>query len=258
MKVKYYSGETDKVKHIYFKKDNLLQPHGEFHDSIEMIFMLNGEIEAYLNSQTYNLKAGDIFFVDSYDGHWYKCVTESVLAYVLVLSRDYLQSFFELYPGQTFATVLNDNTKNKGIFELVERWYNEQNKTYIKNVGYVNVLFSYLIDRYMLVKRLPKNERNQFVVQLLSYIHEHYLENITINSTARTLGYSKDHCARTMKKYIGKDFREYVNMLRIKKANELMADTSVKLTTLEILYKCGFQSATTYYRAKKRFENDIK
>ena len=40
MGVQYYSGETDKAKYIYLKKDNLLQPLGEFHDSVEIIFML--------------------------------------------------------------------------------------------------------------------------------------------------------------------------------------------------------------------------
>ncbi len=255
MGVKYYSGETDKAKYIYFKKDYILQPYGEFHDSIEMIFMLEGEAKSHLNDQTYNLKVGDIFFVDSYEGHRYEQVSESVLAYVLVLSREYLQSFFELYPGQTLMSLFNDTDRNKGVFELVDRWYNDQNKTHIKNLGYVNVLFSYLIDKYPLTKRNQKNERDQFIVQLLLYIHEHYLENITLNTVAKDLGYSKDHCSRTLKKYIGRDFREYVNLLRIKKANELMADTSVNLTTLEILYKCGFQSAATYYRAKKHFES---
>lgn len=258
MSVKYYSGETDKAKYIYFKKDYLLQPCGEFHDSIEMIFVLKGEVEAHLNSQTYKLNAGDIFFVDSYEGHWYKHVAEGVLAYVLVLSREYLHTFYELYPGQTFATVFNDKDKNKEVFDLVDKWYVEQSKTHIKNIGYVNVLFSYLIDRYPLTKRIQKNERDQFIVQLLLYIHDHYLEDITLASVSKTLGYSKDHCSRTIRKYVGRDFREYVNMLRIKKANELFADTSVNLTTLEILYKCGFQSATTYYRAKKHFENAVK
>ncbi len=258
MGVKYYSGETDKAKYIYLKKDWLLQPDGEFHDSVEIIFMLEGEAEAFLNSKSNLLSKGDIFFVDSYEGHWYKCLTDSVLAFVLVLSREYLQNFYELYEGQTFMTHMGDKEKNERIFKLIENWYEEKEKTHIKDLGYANLLFSYFIESYPLTKRGHKRQRDEFIVQLLLYIHEHYLENVSLNRIAKDLGYSKDHCSKIIKKYVGRDFRDYINMLRLRKANSLLSDKSVNMTTLEILYKCGFQSPATYYRAKKRFEKELK
>jgi len=53
---------------------------------------------------------------------------------------------------------------------------------------------------------------------------------------------------------LGMKFREYINFLRIKRAEEMLADKSLKLTTLEILYRCGFNNSATYYRAKKKLE----
>ena len=256
MSMQYYSGETDKAKYIYLKKDNILQPLGEFHDSVEMIFMLEGKAEAHLNKKCYELQPGDVFFVDSYEGHWYKRKTPTVLAYVLVLSREYLQNLYDLYADQTFMTYMSDKEKNKKIFSLIEEWYNEKEKTHIKNLGYSNVLFSYFIEGYPLVKRAQKNDREELIKRLLVYMHEHYLENITLSKVAKDLGYSVDHCSRIIKKYIGRDFREYINMLRIRKANALLEDKSLEMTTLEILYKCGFHSAATFYRAKKRFDSE--
>lgn len=256
MGVQYYSGETDRAKYIYLKKDDLLQSLPEFHDSIEMIFMLEGEAEAHLNDKSYVLRPGEIIFVDSYEGHWYKYQPNKVLAYVLVLSREYLQNFHELYFEQTFMTYMSDKEKNKPLFDLVEKWYGEKEKTHIKDLGYANILFSYFIERYPLPKKTKKNDKDEFIKRVLSYIHEHYLENISLSKVAKEFGYSEDYCSRILKKYIGRDFREYVNMLRIRKANALMTDDSLHMTTLEILYKCGFQSAATFYRAKKRFENE--
>lgn len=258
MGVQYYSGETDKAKYIYLKKDNLLQPLGEFHDSVEIIFMLEGEAEAHLNDKMYVLKPGEIFFVDSYEGHWYKHLTTNILAYVLVLSREYLRNFYDLYAEQTFITYMSDRKQNERMFRLIETWYFEEEKTHIKDLGYANVLFSYLIESYPLTKRAQKNEREEFIKLLLLYMHEHYLENITLAKVSKDLGYSVDYCSRIIKKYIGRDFRDYINMLRIRKAQALMLDKSLNMTTLEILYKCGFQSAATFYRAKKRFENELK
>lgn len=258
MGVQYYSSETDIAKHIYFKKDDFLQPLGEFHGSVEMIFMLEGVAEAHLNDKTYELRPGDIFFADSYEGHWYRHKTSSVLAYVLVLSREYLRDFYDLYSGQTLLTYMSNHEKNEKIFALVEEWYNEPEKTHIKDLGYANILISYFVEGYPLTKRTQKNNREEAIKHLLLYIQEHYLEDLTLAKVAKDLGYSVDYCSRLLKKYVGRNFREYINMLRVRQANALMADKSLDMTTLEILYKCGFQSAVTFYRAKKQFENEGK
>lgn len=256
MNIQYYSGETDRAKYIYLKKDNLLQPIGEFHDSIEIIFMLEGKADGYLYDRAYLLEPGDIFFVDSYEGHCYKPLTEKLQAYVLVLSREYLQNFRELYPDQTFMTYMSDKKINEKIFRLVAAWYEETNKMHIKDLGYANILFSYLLENYALTKRTEKNDKEEFIKVLLLYLHEHYLEDITLNSVSKDLGYSADYCSKVLKKSIGRSFRDYINILRIRKANALMADKSLNMTTLEILYKCGFKSPTTFYRVKKRFESE--
>ena len=153
---------------------------------------------------------------------------------------------------------MSNKKKNQRIFELIERWYGETEKTHIKDLGYANLLFSYLIEEYSLTKRAHKNVREELIKVLLLYIHEHYLENITLAKVSKDLGYSVDYCSRIIKKYIGRDFRDYINMLRVRKAQALMLDKSLNMTTLEILYKCGFQSAATFYRAKKRFKNEGK
>ena len=173
-------------------------------------------------------------------------------------NREYLEDFYELYANQTFMTYMSDKKKNQRIFELLERWYGETEKTHIKDLGYANLLFSYFIEEYSLTKRAHKNVREELIKVLLLYIHEHYLENITLAKVSKALGYSVDYCSRILKKYIGRDFRDYINMLRIRKAQALMLDKSLNMTTLEILYKCGFQSAATFYRAKKRFLELIK
>lgn len=92
------------------------------------------------------------------------------------------------------------------------------------------------------------------VKELLGYIQTHYLEKISLEAVAKAVGYSTDHCSRVLQSAVGLKFREYVNLLRIKRAEEMLADKSLNLTTLEILYRCGFNNSATYYRAKKKLE----
>ncbi len=92
------------------------------------------------------------------------------------------------------------------------------------------------------------------VKDMLNYIQMHYLENITMNMVARAVGYSPDYCSRVLRSEMGLSFRDYINLLRLKRAEEMFADKSLRLTTLEILYRCGFNNSATYYRAKKKLE----
>lgn len=100
---------------------------------------------------------------------------------------------------------------------------------------------------------LAKFRNGDSVVKyIIDYIEDHYLEDITINSVAKSLRYSVGYCSRIIKNYSGYNFRDYLNKKRLKKAEELIADKTLNMTWLEIIYSCGFNCPSTYYRAKKK------
>ena len=252
---RYYSGKEDQPKQIYLKEDPTLVEMGEFHDSMEFIIVQEGRVEAFLDDESRILSEGCIFFADSYEGHCYKCLTEKVRAIVLVMSREYSKEFRELYPNLTFRTFMCDIEKNQRAIGLLREWMKESKESHIKNLGYANLFFSFLSEAYPL-ERVRERKDNCFVKELLEYIHNNYLEDLTLSKVAKKLGYSADYCSKVLKKYVGRNFRDYLNMLRVRRANELFADKSLNMTSLEILYKCGFNSAPTFYRAKKKFQNE--
>lgn len=247
----YYLQEADNVKQIYLKEDPILSEVGEFHDSMEFIFVTEGKIEAHLYNTSKVLTEGDIFFANSYESHYYKPLTERIRAIVLVLGREYSAIFREMYHGRTLETFLTDKEKNRKCIALMRQWLNESQRMYMMNVGYANLLFSCLVQSYPLIKQNNQLEHT-LLKEMLRYIHEHCLEDIALQSVGKALGYSSDHCSKVFKKSLGCNFRDYLNMLRIRKADELLADKTVKMTKLEILYRCGFNSPATYYRAKNK------
>ncbi len=87
---------------------------------------------------------------------------------------------------------------------------------------------------------------------ILDYIDTHYLEDVTIRSLAREVGYSEGYCSKLLKAFSGDSFREYLNKKRLKRVDELLSDKTLDLTWLEIIYKSGFNCPSTYYRTKKR------
>lgn len=150
-----------------------------------------------------------------------------------------------------------DREKNREIISLIRAWVKEAELTYILNLGYSNLLFSKIIRNYDLIKAVEDKGRS-VAIKLLKYTNDHFSEDISLGSVSREIGYSKEYCSKIFRDITGVGFRRYLNSLRIKRANELFeSQNASKLTALEILYKCGFNSSATFYRAKKNLSNGI-
>lgn len=250
-----YLPKADLERQIYIKCETVLADVGHFHDSIEFIFLLEGSIEAHRNAERTVISAGEIFFADSFVCHYYRKLTPEIKAIVLVLSREYTAVFKEMYRGKTFPPFMKHAQKNAEIFAFMEQWVQEEEKTYLCNYGYCNLLFSKIEKNYSLPNFEEGNEKG-VTMQLLKYISDHFQEDISLQAVAKAVGYSKEYCSKIFKESIGLHFREYLNYIRIKKANEYFsAQEYTHLTTLEIIYRCGFNSSATFYRAKKALQD---
>ena len=252
-----YLPEADITRQIYIKEDPTLATVGHFHEGIELVAIVQGEVEACRFTQKEVLRKGEIFFADSFDCHHYRVLTPDVRAIVIVLSSIYTEPFRALYSGKTFPTFMKDCEKNKEIISFMRVWLEDQGKNFLRNIGYCNVLLSKIVEQYPLRDREEKKDKN-ISVKLLQYVNEHYAEDVSLTKIAASLGYSKEYCSKIFYEAVGMCFRDYLNILRLSKVKEYMATKEVhKMTTTEIAYKCGFQSMATFYRTLKAQEGKI-
>lgn len=253
MKYGYYLRDADESRQIYLSEDIYMSENAEFHDSIEFIFVLEGEILANIGEESKVLTSGMICFANSYENHYYKPLTEKTNAYVLVLSREYTREFNELYKDMFFETFMTNVDENGEIFSLMRYWVNLEKKSYLRDIAFTNLLFALLIDKYGLIGRKPKSVEAA-LKRILLYIHEHYLEKITVKTMAKSIGYSPDYCARVLKKNLNYDFKTYVYVLRFRKMREILSDSTLQYTVKELAAMLGFGSVSAFYRAKKILE----
>ena len=250
-----YLPEADVARQIYIKEDPEVATVGHFHEGIEIVAMQEGEMEAHHLMHKETLHVGDIFFADSFECHHYKPLTPKIKAIIIVLSSDYTGIFREMYVGKTFPWYMKDKEKNKEIIALMRQWLNEKDKHFMLNVGYCNLLLSKIAEKYDLEKREEKKDKN-VSVKLLKYINDHYVEDISLTAVAKAIGYSKEYCSKIFSEVVGMGFRDYLNFLRLRKAEEYFSmKKDLKMTTTEIVYKCGFNSTATFYRAQKTLKD---
>jgi len=88
------------------------------------------------------------------------------------------------------------------------------------------------------------------VQTVLKYVDEVYYEPQSLSNAARMAKISQRQFSNICRKLTGRSFIKYVNMVRTRKAAELLKNTDMSVTA--IAFGVGFEELSTFYRAFKR------
>lgn len=245
--VRFENTFPNKECFVFFKKHTKLAFEAHFHERFELLYILEGECDAVINGRIYNVKENDIVLINKFESHYYRQLSKKIEAYVLVADDYYLSGFYTEYGGKVFSHILHNDRNNKEIRILLEKWFENGTQSIIYNLGCFNLLLSKIIQCGMLSNK-PDIAFNY--INAITYINEHYMENITMQSVAKKMGYSEVYFSNRFNKLMGMNFRAYLNLLRVKKAKEMLSDGNK--TIEEVALKVGFNNMATYYRALKR------
>lgn len=242
-----YEAEADKYNHIYigYCEDNLTPPH--FHNSMEIVFVCKGPFHVLISGESATLNSGEIAVSDSYDIHSY-IENDNTAIYIVVISQQYLDDYHKLH-NKTLPKFLPVSDGTKEIFEFIKCAYEggvRRNK--MLSQGCVTYLMGLLTQYYSCTRNRCLN--SNIGVQILTYIDEHYAEDLNLKVLAEKFHYNESYFSTIFKKYTSMGLRDYINMLRISKARQLNDGTH---KVLDIALRCGFDSLNTYYRALKKY-----
>ncbi|MEK3705758.1 AraC family transcriptional regulator [Paenibacillus sp. FSL R7-0198] len=81
---------------------------------------------------------------------------------------------------------------------------------------------------------------------IASYIHSHYQQDLSLDEVSKRFYVSAHHLSRQFNKVTGFTFTEYVQMTRIRNAQQLLLNSSEKIT--DIAAQCGFTSFSQFNR----------
>jgi two-component system response regulator YesN len=84
------------------------------------------------------------------------------------------------------------------------------------------------------------------------YITDNLREDINLKDTAAKFNLSPYYFSRTFKKVFGYNFSDYLNLIRINKAKELLKDDS--LSVKEICYLVGYNDPNYFSKVFKKYE----
>ena len=91
------------------------------------------------------------------------------------------------------------------------------------------------------------------VYQISDYISDHFQEKLSLDSLAEQFYISKYYLSRSFHEVTGFGINEYINILRVKKAQSLLETTTLSVS--EIASRTGFESITYLGRVFKKYQH---
>lgn len=230
-----------------------------FHQDIEFIYVLKGEINLKCGYFTYLLKEGDIFVINGREVHGlYQTGSSNIIALVQI-DNYFFSHYFKRLSGSCYRTYTND--PNDSRFDCLKLFFgNILSNSLKKEPGYkhliidqVNQLIEYLNkyfhsftfeDKVVVSSRSSNPVFIDRLSRIIHYIYEHHAEKLTLEDLSRQEHLSTFYLSHLITEGTGMNFREFLCFARVEFSEMLLLDTGKRVNV--IAKEVGF-STTAYY-----------
>ena len=242
------------------KGQAMFLPH--WHESVEILYLRQGGMQVLCDKDLFEVKEGDIVFVNPSTVHSGRCTAETVAYSCFIID---LKLFIgkgmdvadrELYALQKGVNKVSPVIRGDGglnaLLEEIIRLNEQPMERYAMLIkAKLFLLLSILIHDYKnrdaVAAERPGTEG---IVRVLDYLNADYQNQITLEDMALRSGFAQTYFCKAFKRATGQTPVEYLNTVRIHKAYELLADTSLPVS--EVSARVGFQSQNYFCRQFKK------
>lgn len=247
--------------YLDFRIDTGSVVNKHFHDWIEIVYLIRGDLEFQDNNEVRKLKEGEFVVVNPMSIHSTKCLYGNTaillqipISFLEKLAPDIRQYVFKINYDSTDAKV---QTKIREIGSVLQNlWIAYQ----FHVDGYQFRCYSLIFELiYILIhsfsckvnqKELYRTQRNMQRIQfVMDYVTKHYTEAISISEIAGKVGLNEIYFSRFIKKSMGITFLEYLYMVRLEKIHVDLLNTDLSIQ--EIRERHGFYNEKVFRRMFK-------
>lgn len=224
-----------------------------YHPHYELYYMKDGNCRYFIDDRSFDVEAGDLVFIPRgivHRANYTTCHSRLLINF----TEEYIpEGVMEKFPESRYLF------RSKEINRYVEEIFSKIEKEYTHPDEYTKSLLKcHTAALFYLVLRHPGNLEeattgNELIDGIVKYIKQNYMTDIRLSQVAKMKSVSPEHLSRTFKASTGLGFNEYVTLLRLGKAEELIK-TQPDMTISEIAYECGFNDGNYFsYKFKKMY-----
>ena len=228
-----------KEKIITYNIMNKQKEETHFHQDVELIYVLEGEMELKVEGDTFYLKQDDVVVVNPNKKHSYKC-SEDILMASFYISFQKLSSFLEscLILFWCNSTIDKDDSyeeMRKIIKSIFNHYLNRKGKDDFYEYSLFYQLLNLLTNSFLINNADERfhdkdNKYDDRINEITNYIRGNYNRPISLNDLALQLHLSNAYLSRYLKKQLGMNFIDYLNNVRLHYALEDLLYTDATIT----------------------------
>lgn len=248
---------SGKIDNYYFNKAidrRYTESTQHHHPHYEIYYMKDGGCRYNIDDRSFDIESGDLVFIPKGIIHRVNYATTSHSRLLINFTEDYIPAdVMEKWPDGRFLF------RSREIARYAEDILNKIEQEYALNDEYTkSVLKCHTAELLYLMLRHPGSLEaattgNELVDSIVKYVKQNYTTEIKLSSVAKMKSVSQEHLSRIFKNATGFGFNEYVTLLRLRKADELIR-TQPGMSISEIAYECGFNDGNYFsYKYKKMY-----
>lgn len=223
-----------------------------WHEDMEFIYVLSGQMNYYINGQSTLLKEGSAVMINSGRLHYgYSTRREECHFYCIILHPSLITANRKLY--QRFVEPITQNNEldyllfdsdaeTAGILQDIFYRKTTAAPAYeLEIISRFHALWQKIYHRAMTAYCFHQEDADTDLTaqrQMVSYIYQHYTSGISLDDIAAAGKVCRSKCCQIFKKYVGQSPMDFVNAYRLECSRHLLETTSLNIT--EICTSCGF------------------
>ena len=261
------------VEAFYFDtRDYPLPIEAHLHYFIEVLYINEGKIAVVCNDKRYEMGVGDMIFMPPLAMHSITRLSKEDCRYAVIkfsadrirLHGDYLPKVSTLFQNPAMSKELPiffpkgaipdfypDFITQKCVNEMKERKYGYDSVLYAILSELLVVLLRYWHENGYDEQMKPYDNTGEYSIHnIIPYIGEHLNENLNVQDLADMCHMSYSYFAKTFHKLYGQSCKEYIEYLRLSKAENLLLFTDYDLNYIS--EETGFADCSHFIRVFKR------
>lgn len=223
-----------------------------WHRSIEIFAVRKGNLNFYIDSNMWKMKAGEFLIVNSNEVH----SIDALLPNETIVLQIPLKLFRNYYVEQEFVWFTHDAREyDEELMEMLGAMYDCYCR---KPCGYEMKVLSLfydilycLVNHYRLTekneRKIKQNKKMERLSAITSFMKENYSSNLSLSEVAERFDYSPNYLSRMFQKYAGITFKQYLQSIRLEYAIQDIKKGGYSLT--EIAIRNGFSGSKGFARA---------
>ena len=235
------------------------------HSAIEIIMPHSGSSVYQLRDASFHVRAGEILIIPSGCAHSLTEQQETFRHLLLfepnpLLSLRDIPAVSEMMRHPVYLT--GDTALQKQVSDILLQvidCYNRREPMW-NTQCYAFLLRMYaLLGRDYLEKAQPSGQpaaeraNSPIMSSAMTFIGEHYTEDVTLDQVAAFTGFSKYYFSRTFREYTGLTFLEFLTRKRLSAATDLLIRTNRSIQNVS--ESSGFSSTATFNRVFRKYKN---